>query len=57
MLAGVVIAGVKLNSAASVPVIEMFETVSVPLPVLVTVIVLAALAAPPRTSSKISWSC
>ena len=30
--------------------------VSVVLPVFETVIVLAALAAPPRTSSKISWS-
>lgn len=55
MLAGVAIAGLKLNSDASAPVIEMPESVSEALPVFETVIVLAALAAPPRTSSNTNW--
>ena len=54
MLAGVVMAGAMLNSAASVPVIEIFDNVSAVLPEFETVTVLGALAAPPRTSSKMS---
>jgi hypothetical protein len=54
MLFGVVMGTARLNSDAFAPLIVMLEIVSGLLPVLATVTVLAALAAPPRTSSKIS---